>query len=213
VTATDSLVAAAVEATAAAIAAAGDELRAPFWEKDMQKVLAAQLDAAIAARGLDMSVKANHGLKLAEWPGVGPVDLSLLNGEGSPVAFLELKWGAGTLYNCVWDLPKMAVAVARQLAPRAYLVAGAPAADWEGAEGSELFGSAAWAASELLTRYAHLFEFFRKEVATHPLRLPTAMSTRDVATAAMNVHGGDWQLRCVEVAADHREWIPVHDPV
>jgi hypothetical protein len=78
-----------------------------------------------------------------------PLDLSLLEGDGSPAAILELKWGAGKLYNCVWDLPKMAVALARRLAPRAYLVAGAPAADWDGGEGGELFGSATWAASEL----------------------------------------------------------------
>jgi hypothetical protein len=106
-------------------------------------------------------------INVPDWPGVGPVDLSLLNADGSPAAFLELKWGAGTLYNCVWDLPKMAVALARGLAPCAYLVAGAPAAEWEGGEGSELFGSADWAASELLTRYAHLWKFWRKEVKTH----------------------------------------------
>lgn len=46
---------------------------------------------------------------------------------------------------------------------------------------------------------------------TRPLRLSASMSTRHVATAAMNVHGGDWQLRCVEVAADDREWMPVHE--
>ena len=50
----------------------------------------------------------------------GPVDLSLLDGDGSPAAFLELKWGAGTFNNCVWDLAKMAVVVARGLTPRAY---------------------------------------------------------------------------------------------
>ena len=71
-TATEWLVAAAVRATAATINAAGDELRAPFLERDMQNVLAAQLEAAIAARGLDLAVKPNHGIKLAEWPESAP---------------------------------------------------------------------------------------------------------------------------------------------
>jgi hypothetical protein len=210
VNATDSLVAAAATATAGAITAAGDALKASFIERDMEKVLAAELTASIAARGLAVSVKRNHSIKLAEWPKVGPVDLVLLAG-GSPTVFLELKWGVGTLWNCVWDLPKMAVAVARQLAPCAYLVAGAPAADWDGGEGSELFGSQTWATSELLTRYAHLWKFWRKQVKTRPLRLPASMSTRHVATAAMNVRGGKWQLRCIEVTADEREWTPVHN--
>ena len=209
--ATDSLVAAAVEATAATITAAGDELKASFIERDMEKVLAAELTASIAARGLAMTVKVGHSIKLVEWPGVGPVDLSLRSVEGSSAAFLELKWGAGNLYNCVWDLAKMAAALARQLAPRAFLVAGAPAADWEGGEGSALFGSQTWQAADLLDSYAKRWKFWRGDVKTHPLRLPASMSTRHVVTAAMSVYGGVWQLRCVDVAADDPEWMLVHD--
>jgi hypothetical protein len=44
-----------------------------------------------------------------------------------------------------------------------------------------------------------------------PLRLPASMSTPLVVTCAMNVHGGDWQLRCVQVTADGDEWMPVRD--
>lgn len=94
---------------------------------------------------------------------------------------------------------------------RGYLVAGAPAADWDGGEGSELFGSQTWQAADLLDSYAKRWKFWRGDVKTHPLRLPASMSTRHVATAAINVRGGDWQLRCVEVAADDREWMPVLD--
>lgn len=48
-----------------------------------------------------------YALKFAEWPGVGGVDVWLtLAGPTSRSVFFELKWGAGTLYNCIWDAPR-----------------------------------------------------------------------------------------------------------
>jgi hypothetical protein len=103
----------------------------------------------------------------------------------------------------------MAVAVARRHAPRAYLVAGAPVADWQDSEGSELFQSGTWMTSDLLKVYAHLWTFWRGDVKTHPVLLPIALTTHHATTGAMEVSGRAWELRSVEVWADDREWVPV----
>lgn len=129
----------AAEELAARVTAAGDALPAPFKEKQMQSLFVEALDDVLRLRQLELRVKQNLSVKFAEWPGVGPVDVALLDPDGAPAGFVELKWGAGTLYNCVWDVEKMAVAVACAHAAAAFLVAGAPAAHWEASDGSELF--------------------------------------------------------------------------
>lgn len=203
------MIASAVTATADAITAFGDDLTSPFREREMQDMLVAALATAIVTEGAALTVKPNLGVKFAEWSGVGPVDVSLLDQHGAAAAFLELKWGSNALYNCIWDLPKMSVALALGQAPRAYLIAGAPADGWRTADGAELFGSGVWSVAELLSKYAKHWKFWRGDVKTHPVSLPTTTETQSVTAAPMEVRGEAWELRCVEVVGAGRDWLDV----
>ena len=204
-------IAAAVTATAKAIDAFGDNLSAPFRERELQAMLVVALTASVATP-LGLIVKPNRSVTFAEWPGVGPVDVSLLDEQGEPAAFLELKWGAGALYNCIWDLPKMAVAIAREHTPRAYLIAATPAADWTNSDGSELFDTREHSVAELLVRYSKYFGFWSQDVKTHPLLLPTRIRTQHVAAVAMQVRHDNWSLRAVEVLVAGGGWFEVRRP-
>jgi hypothetical protein len=210
-TAVQDIVVEAVTATADTITAFGDTLKDGFNEWDMQEVCVAALVAAIEARCVRLEVKPNRGVKFEEWPGVGPVDVALLGGDAQPTAFVELKWGSGNLYNCVWDLAKMGVAVARAHAPGAYLVAGAPGDEWRSAQGCELFESQTWNVPDLMTGYAKHWSFWKRDVKTHPLSLPATIETQAIATAATNVRGDAWELRCAAVVAEESGWIGVPD--
>jgi hypothetical protein len=202
-------IAAAVTATGDAITAFGEELEAPFHERHMQVMLVTALQTSVATTPLDLSVKPNFTAGFDEWPGVGPVDVSLLDKEGVPAAFLELKWGSNTLYNCIWDLPKMGVALAKQHTRGAYLVAGAPTGEWKNADGAELFHAGDWSVAQLLVKYGKYWKFWKDDVETHPVSLPARIETQPVRAVPTVVRGDEWELRCVEVTAADGNWLNV----
>jgi ribonuclease HI len=181
------------------------EMPGNYKERHFQEAFAAALDEEIAAFGDGSSVRENLRLTIDEWPGVGPVDVAVIK-EGELPTLFELKWGVGTLYNCVWDLAKTATAIASGRASSGYLVAGAHGGDWMSALGSELFESDEWETAELLRRYAKHWEFWRKDVKTHPLRIPDVIRTRLIAITSP-WHG--WQIRCLEVLVPVNEWLDV----
>jgi hypothetical protein len=86
-----------------------------------------QLAAAGTEESAASTVRTNFGIKLDDWDGVGPVDVVVCGEDSQPIVFFELKCGSGTLFNCVWDVAKMARAVQLQRTPEAFLVAAAPA--------------------------------------------------------------------------------------
>lgn len=201
-------IAEAVTATGKAITAFGAELPSPFRERDMQEMLVVALTASLDTTPLELTVRPNFTVKFEEWPNVGPVDVSLLDQAGKPAAFLELKWGAKTLYNCIWDLPKMSVATTRQHTRSAYLVAGAPTSEWENADGAELFQAGQWSGAELLVKYDKYWKFWEGDVKTHPVSLPAQIDTHLVKTMPTLVRGEEWQLRCIRITAGG-EWLNV----
>jgi hypothetical protein len=93
--ATEKVLREAVANTAARITARGEELRRPFREKDLRLVFVDVLRVAVAESGLGATVeRGEHSVKLAEWPGVGGVDVAILDQGQAPAVFVELKWGA-----------------------------------------------------------------------------------------------------------------------
>jgi hypothetical protein len=125
------LVQAALAHTATAMAALSVALRSMLVERHLEGAFVLALNESATALGIDAAASTQHRVKFAEWPGVGSVDvaLSIQGPNATTMELFELKWGAGTLYNCVWDLPKMALAVALSQCARAYLIAGAPEDD------------------------------------------------------------------------------------
>lgn len=144
--------------------------------------------------------EAERKVNLAGWPGVGGVDIAATT-EGDEIILIELKWGAGTLYNCAWDAPKLATALREGEGSRAFLVAGAPLADWHSpSPGAGLLGSAEWDSAALVDRHAAAFAKWRGDVATRPREIPDRFATKWVAEARLVVEGQEWAVRCAEVA-------------
>jgi hypothetical protein len=191
-------IARAVLATAQAMSTLAAGLPTRFVESDLEPVFA----VALRYTANPLSVKRGHKVNFTQWqPKIGPVDVAVLAEDAPPPpAFVELKWGAGTLYNCVWDAAKMAVAVAGGYASRGFLLAGAPESDWTAAvRGAELFDTGTRSASYLFNEYADCWAKWRKEVKTRPQSIPSRLDTVVVESAQMLIAGEPWRLRAAEV--------------
>lgn len=197
-----------VAATAETISHLGSGLKSPFHESGMQRVLVGALQMVLAATDLKVIPQPNFAVSLEEWPNVGPVDVALLEDGGVRWAFLELKWGRGTLYNCIWDLAKMAVAVAGGASGSAYLIAGAPAEDWAESDGAELFASGTTRLVDLFEHYPSHWKKWCREVKTHPRFLPHLIGRTQLSAVPVRVRDEEWELRCVRVspAAGSGKW-------
>jgi len=149
-------------------------------ERDLKDAVQLALDGRLTGLTVEPT---ELKVDLEGWPNVGTVDLAIAVPDGLPV-LVELKWGAGTLYNCAWDATKLALAVGECSASLALMVAGAPASDWSsGALGSELFAESAWNIAAFMERHASGFAKWRREVATHlrdfrPRSAPTCAQAR-----------------------------------
>ena len=60
-----------------------------------------------------------------DFPGLGGVDLTIER-DNEPVALVELKFGSDTLWNSVWDLCKLALALRHEVGERGFMLGGAP---------------------------------------------------------------------------------------
>lgn len=153
-------------------------------------------------------------MKTPAWPGVGRVDIELVSkgSEGVERTWIEVKWH--DLWNCAWDLPKMALALREGLCQRALLIAAAPEKEWL-KPGGEFFSTAEWdVASQVMLAHRSSWLYWKRQVKTHPLRLPAKARTQLVAEPdAFTVPGHlRWSLRAVHVHVDHdRSWIAIDE--
>jgi hypothetical protein len=142
-----------------------------------------------------------------DFPGLGGVDLTIENDDG-PAALIELKFGIDTLWNSVWDLCKLALALRNQVAERAYMLGGAPPDSWDRErQGPDLFVDAEFSTVSLLTNYANCFRQWK----TAPLRLPSTIRVGTVDSVAFTSGDSDYEMRLVEVFDDGSDWLEVHD--
>jgi hypothetical protein len=136
--------------------------------------------------------------------------LSPFDDEHEPVALIEAKLGGGSLWNCAWDLAKLAVCSAEGIAPYGALVAAASSWDWDGrARGVELFEPRSWELAAFLRRFAREFAFWRADVANWPRSLPAEWRTFDFEPARFSLAGEPWELRGVAVEAVEPELLRV----
>jgi len=210
------------EAMIAAVASAGEMARVevgslgahaplPLKEAHLQGAFVDALRATIeSTSNPTLVVKPNKSILLANWPGVGPVDVAVLNENTDPEAFVELKCGLATLHNCVWDVAKMDTAHAEEKAQVTLLAAAAPASEWPRAAGAEFFETLVWATwTDVLVRYRKLWGFWKKDVKTHPKMLPKIIRTTGVGAEPLLIHGERWEFRVVSVSADSPDWVDV----
>jgi hypothetical protein len=183
-------------------------------ERDLRTCFQERLAACLEQRQTACEVDASElAVDLREWPGVGCADIVVRDPLKEPFVCFELKCGSGTLYNCVWDLAKLGVIVARGVAARAFLVAAAPAIDWYGSSGSELFATREWEASSLLEAYRKHWEFWKRDVKTHPMAIPALVETSLFADEELVVADAPWFLRVAEVTATPEDWLDVQSEI
>ena len=143
------------------------------------------------------------------WPGVGKVDLEICAPNRT---WIECKWA--DLWNCPWDLAKMALAVRQGLCVRAYLLAAAPAQFLRGGDGSEFFAFGEFDAhDDVLLRYRRYWLKWKGDVKTRPLRLPAQIKTHpESQPRRFRLASGEWELRrMVEVLTPGDDWIEIDE--
>lgn len=149
-------------------------------------------------------------MRSPSWPGVGKVDLALVSpagGEHGGRLWIEVKWH--DLWNCPWDVAKLALALREGLCDHAMLVAAAPAGKWSG-PGGEFFAPATWdMATDVLDAHRASWLFWKKEVKTRPLRLPASVRT-EFASRPQPL-GRGWSLRAIALAVDRSGWVTVDE--
>jgi hypothetical protein len=170
-------------------------------ERELEDALERALESGSGA--LWAGVQRQRTVRPASWQGrVGPVDLVAVDGEHEPVVLIEAKLGGSALWNCAWDLAKLAVCSAEGIAPYGALVAAASSVDWEArGRGVELFEPRSWELSAFLRRYAREFSFWREDVANWPRFLPPEWRTFDSEPTRFSLAGEPWELRGIAVDA------------
>ncbi len=178
-------------------------------ERDLKRELRASLNQRLAGLTLEST---EHKLSLKGWPKVGTVDLAIDVPSALPV-LIELKWGAGTLYNCAWDAVKLALALGEGATNAAYMVAGAPVSEWSsGVPGSELFADEDWNTTAFMERHALGFAKWRREVATRPQRLPDEFRSDLDQMCSLQIGGAPWELRSVAISLmSGSGWVDIDD--
>ena len=175
----------------------------------LQRVAADKGPARMTERDFQRAVEAASGarsgaLELASWPNVGRVDLELPGRLG-----LELKWcrSGNTLANCVWDVAKLATALAEGRLDEGVIVAGAPVAHWRGAaSGVELFDDAVHSSEGLVKRYESWWRFWCNDVLTRPVRLPATIGVSALGRLEVDLAGTAYELRAARVDSVDRVW-------
>jgi hypothetical protein len=174
---------------------------ADLQESDFQKALLGRLKETLSVEPeVDVRGKEDQDGRIPGW-NPGWVDLIAESDEGD--AWIELKWAKdySTLSNCLWDAAKLAGAVRSESAAVGYLVAGAPASEWEGSHPyGRLFTFQEWDGSSLVDAHpASWRRWHRENVNTFPRQIADVVQILPIGF----VRGGpdDWEIRMARVTA------------
>ena len=163
-----------------------------------EPVEAALADALSAAR--------QHTVHLKNWHGkVGAADIAVDSLGGGVGALIEVKSGGSALWNCSWDVAKLALCIAEGQSGVGAIAAAARAEDWRSRpSGAELFEERAWRLDLFLDRFADCFAYWSNAVQTRPRALPAEWAMRTLEPETFLCGGEPWELRAalVENVAD-----------
>jgi hypothetical protein len=205
-----------VTVTRATFSAAG-EMQADVNEVGPEHVAESNLRRAMR-RALQMQLgpvvvpEGGSHFKLDAWPGrLGDADLAVFGGNDvADRAYIELKWcRRDKVWEVLWDLLKLALAVAEGRGEFAYLRTGAPVGVWEKpAACADLFSPGSWSTEDLFARHAREWGWLlagnrppgpcacRRSLRRVPSRqLPSTLR-----------RGADWERRAVGLAPVGRGW-------
>lgn len=170
-------------------------------EADLQKALHERIaHHSRLTKELPIQTKGDSPGAIPGW-NPGAVDLVVDSDEG-PV-WVELKWAKsyGTLFNCVWDAAKLAGAVRAGAAVGGYLVAGAPASEWEKDHPYQgLFTFHSWEDGSIVTSFAKDWRGWLEE---NPDTFPSEIVDPIQILPVGFVRGGpdDWEIRVARAVA------------
>jgi hypothetical protein len=144
------------------------------------------------------------GFKLPQWPRIGKPDLLVIHPDDRAWrAFGEAKWcRENTMFEILWDLLKMSLAISLDRIEAGYIIVGAPEPAWvnDSWRCSALAETETWDTRELLKRYERDWRSLLKVTTTRPTRLPLQVSTTLLTTVPIHLVGRDnWELRLVRV--------------
>lgn len=180
-------------------------------ERDhLQPSSAAAARSAVKDYWPTATVSAQWEVAFEAWPRLGNVDITMGPADQTPV-LIELKCGAGTdaAGECVWDATKLAFALQCGSASEAYLLAGAPVADWERPiRGAEFFSAADHDLALLRVLYGDWWRHWENHEDPQPTELPCAFRTDPVHKTQLTVGGTSWELRLAAVSVSDGSRIP-----
>jgi hypothetical protein len=177
--------------------------------RTMRRALQMQLGPCVLPEGA-------KGFTLPDWSGriLGPdVVIAHMDRPGY-FGFAECKWcREDTIFETFWDLFKLATALRRTQADRAYLVVGAQAEPWaRGGLCADLINTGSWQTRELFERYRRAWEWLLKDTKARPAQLPDTVDTELVAQVPIHLaNGPDWELRAVSLCTPGEAWVPFED--
>jgi hypothetical protein len=182
---------------------------ADLQESDLKKALLGRLRETLSVESeVDVRGTEDQDGRIPEW-NPGWVDLIAESDDGD--AWIELKWAKdySTLSNCLWDAAKLAGAVRAKAAAAGYLVAGAPAGEWEGSHPyGGLFTFQEWAGSSLVDAHPTSWRRWRREnIDTFPRQIVDPVQILPMGY----VRGGpdDWEIRIARVTAPGSKMTPM----
>jgi len=150
---------------------------------------------------------------LAGWA-PGGLDLEISSTDG-PV-WAELKWAKryGTLFNCLWDVAKLAAGLREGVAAEGFLVAGAPVAEWERNHPyKEFFRFSTHTGSSLFADHEKSWRgWYEENQDTYPKAIATPISTIPVGQAVgRDATGEEWAIKVSRIVAPGAETFPADD--
>ena len=124
-------------------------------------------------------------------------------------AFFELKWAYTTkeLGWTLWDIYKL-IAARLEYGVRAYGIVGARTAHWEddSVDCSALYCNGVWDSQELFRRYEGAWRDLLDGGTARPVRIPTTIETRVVATERLQTEPS-WELRALAIDVPGFDWL------
>lgn len=158
----------------------------------------------------------SHRVDMAEWPRVGPVDLTVTGPGDAKPAFIELKAGSNrnALTACAWDLLKLSLALHRGDTDCAYLLAAAPVSLWlEPIRGVEFFDTGDWQLDPVRSRFEDWWREWQRRNDPAPLFVPAGGHTHHLSAAGFFVADAKWEIRLSRVGGPRPlvAWTPYAD--
>ena len=165
-------------------------------EEDLRGAVAAAL------RGRGELVLTEAKLPVPGWTEtLGGFDLAIVVDDSLVVA--ETKWADGNLYESMWDIFKLASALAITRVDAAVAIYGAPAKHWERADScARLFEDREISCWSLIRHFPKEWAKNLAGSSARPLAIPSRIDLTLLSQGAVEVLGKAWQVRAVGVVTE-----------